>query len=891
MSLLLWLACSSAQLCRDLSLECSPKEEEPLNYIDADGDGWLLSDDCDDTDVNVHPGVEESCNGLDDNCDGAVDEGLTSSEAGYLDLDGDGWGSGEPVQGCDLAVVSTSGDCDDADNSINPGAFEWCDGVDQDCDGEIDEAPAQDGQYWLQDEDGDKYIILRLVGEPGSCSLDGPGLTEAEALGVDCNDHDASVYPGADERCGGGDEDCDGDLDLDPIDPLTWYPDPDGDGYGLEAEALLACAPPLGAAEQPGDCDPEQAELHPGRTEQCNGWDDNCDGQVDEGFLVYPDLDGDGWGDPRGAVPGCPSMGWVLYGLDCDDADSSVHPSAPEDCASEEDRDCDGLAGRGDADGDGWPACQDCDDRDAAISPDAVERCDGGGVDEDCDGLVDDKDNPASDSQQLWWVDDDGDGYGATEGATILACAASAGWAALSGDCDDGDPSVYPGRVERCGDGVDQDCDGGAADCPPLGPEGSGPRLWSAPQPELAFGYLPCLSKEEEGPMLWSGLPGLTLMISAVDLRQALDPGAEGGVLSELAHRLSTGGVWGEELLDLNCGRDVDADGASDVAVAFAHSDGDQTYFVANVLYGPFPEEAELAELRGGGLMQPLESSPWSTLALADLLPAEGVELVSWNPADVAGDMLLLPAPEDGVFAASSAHAIEWSDGLDGELIFRGAGDMDGDGLEELVALRYTADEYMQLWLLGDLPGGQMQAEDVGSWLSTYRYYGSPAPALVPLGDMNGDGQAEVALSEPRYDGTAEGGGVVWLLGASDWASTTDLESVPRRIFPNSGLSGFGTQIVAGDTDGDALPELVILSDEMVGRSDWALVSILSGPWEGTMEADERCSAWRLEDSIDMQHQSLLMADIFGDGADDLFMVDRREADFSQLSLWPQPAL
>ena len=74
--------------------------------------------DCDDTNAAVNPGATEICNGIDDNCDGEIDEGF--------DADGDGY-------------TTCGGDCDDGDPAVNPGAMEICNDIDDNCDGNIDE--------------------------------------------------------------------------------------------------------------------------------------------------------------------------------------------------------------------------------------------------------------------------------------------------------------------------------------------------------------------------------------------------------------------------------------------------------------------------------------------------------------------------------------------------------------------------------------------------------------------------------------------------------------------------------------------------------------------------------------------------------------------------------
>ena len=160
----------------------------------------------------------------------------------------------------------------------------------------------------------------------------------------DCDDGDASTYPGAEDVCDDGlDSDCAGDLEETEVDS-------DGDG-------LSECG---------GDCDDSDPAIYPGAIEECNGQDDDCDGAVDE--------DGDG-------------DGWSLCAGDCDDADPSRFPGAAEVC-DELDNDCDGEVDESiDWDFDGFEGCggEDCDDANPNAYPGA-EEIPGNDVDEDCDG-------------------------------------------------------------------------------------------------------------------------------------------------------------------------------------------------------------------------------------------------------------------------------------------------------------------------------------------------------------------------------------------------------------------------------------------------------------------------------------------------------------------------
>lgn len=205
---------------------------------DVDGDGhvddacWNVrpdgtenrGTDCDDTRNTVHPAAPESCNGVDDDCDGMIDEGVLGTF--HFDGDGDGFGCIPGADGCPPVVnacvvpegyVTMSGDCDDRPvlgAAIHPAAAEVCDGQDNDCDAQIDEDVSI---ACYPDDDGDGYSP---GGDPlsncGSC----PSGTTARAPvdASDCDDSDAGVHPGATEVCGGIDDDCDGLVDEEAAD-------------------------------------------------------------------------------------------------------------------------------------------------------------------------------------------------------------------------------------------------------------------------------------------------------------------------------------------------------------------------------------------------------------------------------------------------------------------------------------------------------------------------------------------------------------------------------------------------------------------------------------------------------------------------------------------------
>jgi Putative metal-binding motif/FG-GAP repeat len=287
--------------------------------IDADGDGALSDVDCNDADPAIGPDAVEVCDGVDQNCDGQTDEGVTTDW--YSDGDGDGFGNDAlPADAaCSAAPgwVSINGDCDDSDPAINPSATELCDGVDDDCNGSPDLWVIS---TWYTDGDGDGWGDDSTAVE--SCD---PSADQVE-VGGDCDDTDSETNPGEVEVCGDfDDDDCNGMADVGEA--ATWYSDADGDGYGHPGEYEETCQPQEGWVIEGGDCRPSEAEINPGAVETCDGVDNDCNGVVDDGG----DLDGDGW-----LSEDCDG------GEDCDDTDPDVSPDGEEVCGDGLDNDCNG---------------------------------------------------------------------------------------------------------------------------------------------------------------------------------------------------------------------------------------------------------------------------------------------------------------------------------------------------------------------------------------------------------------------------------------------------------------------------------------------------------------------------------------------------------------------
>ena len=239
--------------------------------------GYVLNNtDCNDNDFNVNPGVVDICNGLDDNCNGTVDEGATTTY--YRDFDGDSYGmaSSGTIVACTapFGYVANNTDCNDGNSNIHPGATEIIgDGIDQNCD-------VMEVCYLDFDNDGYRPNSTATVNSSDADCNDAGEAISTDPI-TDCNDNDFNLNPGVIDVCNGLDDNCNGLVDEGVT--ITYYRDFDSDGFGASSSGTIeACAPPFGYVANNTDCDDSNPNTNPNGIEISNGTDDNCNGTVDE---------------------------------------------------------------------------------------------------------------------------------------------------------------------------------------------------------------------------------------------------------------------------------------------------------------------------------------------------------------------------------------------------------------------------------------------------------------------------------------------------------------------------------------------------------------------------------------------------------------------------------
>lgn len=596
--------------------------------------------------------------------------------------------------------------------------------------------------------------------------------------------------------------------------------------------------------------------------ETCEDTPDGCGGSASS----TADADGDGYSEEDG---------------DCDDTSADIYPGAEDIPNDGIDQDCDGSDSNGltDADSDGFYAEEDdCDDANAEINPGMVEQCEPAGIDDDCDGLVDDEDDDPTGSTS-WYLDNDGDGYGDTASA-MDACVAPEAHVAEPGDCQDGDDTIHPGAAEVCDNGIDDNCNGSPDACQISGtiaPE-DGIGVWQFPTalehpgsfdvgdvtadgtPDGIIGFPATPEWPNGGVVIMDGAPvGMTPANGSTAIANVVGITASG---------------FGRNATAIP---DVTADGYADLITT---NDDGVLFLVSGPVATSWDQDvyAQLHGLKIPGSTKAMLASDINGDGIADLIAAGSVDTplphgrlvakpgpISANVQDFTRGTIL-----DIDFLASYPDL----PGVDsiGEVVH--AVDFNGDGLNDLAVsaprtvitddgvdppVSYTGSVMFFTDPFLETEGGCLNMPGVES------AYG----AELASGDINGDGYPELLVGDPQAEGNDRNSqGAVYVheygggLAEDAWAT----------ISAADGAKLLGWSIETGETDGiDGNGLLIGVPERQTGNTGTVLGfhSLDGGSYLST-DADFDIAG---PSATTYFGADLALIDMDSDGIDDVFTM------------------
>ncbi len=532
-----------------------------------------------------------------------------------------------------------------------------------------------------------------------------------------------------------------------------------------------------------------------------------------------------------------------------------------------------------DFDRDGWSVPADCDDANPGVHPGADEVCDAAQVDEDCDGRVNDADDVAL---AVFFVDQDGDGDGATNTAHLAeSCAAAVGMVANGADCDDEDSLVHVGAAEVC-DGRDNDCDGRVDDADDVVDPDS-VTAWYGDADGDGYGGAQTVLTRCVPP------PGYVATSDDCEDRDAaVSPGAaeicDNGVDDNCDGASDPCGLSGDlgaasvhlDLADslgfdrVASAGDLDGDAWPDLVV------GGESTATATVYYGPVPASVTSSRVEQRSFVGGAASRFGSSVLGARDFTGDGLpDLLVGAPGEAAagadaGGVWILPGPigwgaEVGVDDAP--FLVGPGPGAEAGVTLAWAGDADGDGAEDLLVGAAESPLILDGRGSAYLVRGPVVADVDLAWADGIYLGGGPwdrlGSALAGAGDVDGDGLSDVLLGAPGQPSANARGTAYLLLGPA----TQGIEDADLRLVAATAGTFFGRGVAGADLDGDGHSDLVV-SEPVDGRA--GAVYVYDGA-DWPEATDDTTAVIAATDASQRTGRSLaILGDCNGDGLPDL---------------------
>jgi hypothetical protein len=594
------------------------------------------------------------------------------------------------------------------------------------------------------------------------------------------------------------------------------------------------------------DCDDDNAAVYPGAPEVCDGVDNDCNAAVDEadagltdGATWYPDADGDGYGSETGGEVACEQpSGAVAEGGDCDDADELVNPGGTEDCSTAADDDCSG-------------------------SPNDVDAV----------GCT------------LWYVDADEDSHGALDAASACLCFPEEEFQSpTADDCDDANPDVSPSEAEVCNDELDNNCDGGWDECrhSRMGPVSErGIELYAQTEDGETGEWL-----DAGGDITGDGVTDLVVSApgegsagkvfvvasapsSGTTLTNAADLEVDADVASQMMAGIIVPDATGDGLPDLisfgttpydnyaeisvfagPLSGDVDPGDAaarhdlgmealtslSDMAAVDWDGDGEDE---AVFLFGIDGQQLEVDDVAGAGSVTEGSTIYDQVERIADI-NGDGMDELLYGSVDGgAGQAVLWLNDGSGAPSATASSGTVFYQQDEDDLLgasMASAGDVNGDGYGDwLIGAPYhETDEYRQ-GVVYVFHGAAAPTADnlndadfelIGKLRNDHAGMGA-----VGLGDMDGDGHADIAVASTGWDTASYNNAGTVYFAYGPFAGTVGLTDVRGRVEGGHSNGLLGSHMVGNvDLNADGYMDLIMAeATNDTGANDAGAVWLMYG--------------------------------------------------------------